>query len=225
MSGLKRREPALTFGGYNITPDEIDRYEVYNIVGPGTNVSHYFLGTSGTANVTAMTLLNFTPDYPRNLQFSILGSSVGQAGSVDVNGRDQFGSSISETLGFGSTDNGGSVVGTRVFAQVANGTIRYGTFAGILGTSRLGFSLVGTTTLFGLPFKVAVTKDVVHIGAVGGTAAISANGGSAGSLVNVAMHAIKSPANVNGTMSIVVWATSKFDATNMGTVANGTQVT
>ena len=225
MSGLKRREPALTFGGYNITPDEIDRYEVYNIVGPGTSAAYYFLGTSGTANTTALVLLNFTPDYPRNVQFSILGSSVGQAGSLDLNGRDQFGSAITETLGFGSTDNGGSVVGTRVFAQVSSGTVRYGTFAGVNGTARVGFSLVGTTTLFGLPFKVAGTKDIVHIGAVGGTDSVSANKGSAGSLVNVAMHAIKSPANVNGTMSIVVWGVSKFDATNMGTVANGTQVT
>ena len=59
-----------------------------------------------------MVITNRTPDWPRNINFALAGTGVGMAGTLDVNGRDQFGASQSESLGFGSADNGGTVVGS-----------------------------------------------------------------------------------------------------------------
>ena len=109
MSGLKKYDPALRFGQLGtqppvgaITPDEVDDYCVYNVINPNIGATWVGTRTSGTADVTAVVIRNAILDYPRNLEFAIAGSSVGMAGSVDVDGRDQFGSVISETMGFGS---------------------------------------------------------------------------------------------------------------------------
>lgn len=229
MSGFKISQPGLRFAAEKISPDEIDRYEVVTIQ-PGTQNSWFFLGTSGTADTPALVLAQRLADWPRNLLFSITGSSVGQAGSLDVNGRDQFGSPISETIGFGSADNGGTTSGTKVFRQVDSGTIRYGTFAGANGTSRLGFDVAGTATLLGLPVKIGGTTDVVSIAVKNMTTAIgsSVNGGTIAAFVNVPMHAIKSPTPLNGTQAIVAWVKTTFDATSgagIATMAGGTQIT
>ncbi len=39
MSGFKKSQPGLAFSGEKITPDEMDRYEIYHIVNPGTTAS------------------------------------------------------------------------------------------------------------------------------------------------------------------------------------------
>lgn len=102
MAGFKRSQPGLAFASEKVTPDEIDMYRQYIIAFPavatGLAQTWYFLGTSGTADTVAITPLRVIADYPRSLEFSITGSSVGMAGSVDVNGRDQFGVVISETI-------------------------------------------------------------------------------------------------------------------------------
>lgn len=235
MSGLKKFEPALRFGGMGtqpsvgqITPDEMDQYKQYVIAFPaaptGLADSWFFLGTSGTANVTAIVPLSFAADYPRNLRFSITGSSVGQAGSIDVNGRDQFGQTVSETIGFGSADNGGTTEGTKVFAQITTGTIRYGTFAGVNGTARLGVGTAGTTALFGLPDRLGASTDIKAITWTTGTGALRTNFGSIGTYTLVSQHAIRSPLNVLGTTIISVLYKSTFNAENIGIAANLPQI-
>lgn len=225
MAGFKKSQPGLRFAAEKITPDEIDRYEIVSVT-PGTAIAWYWLGTSGTADVkNNVTLLNRLPDWPRNIQFNITGSSVGMAGSMDATGRDQFGSLITETIGFGSVDNGGSALGTKVFGEVTSINVRFGTFAGANGTTRIGLSSAGTTTLFGLPVKLQASTDVVWMGANGGTDAISINGGTIGTMVLASQHAIRAVKPVTGTVEYRAWVRSSYNPTDVpiSVVANGTQ--
>ena len=98
--------PSIKVLGQLVTPDEIDRYEIFNVSMPGTaSVWWASAGTSGTADTVAAVVINRLPDYPRNINFALAGSAVGMAGTLDVNGKDQFGVTISESLGFGSANN------------------------------------------------------------------------------------------------------------------------
>jgi len=223
MAGLKRHDPGILFSGVKVTPDEIDRYEVYSLT-PANNIRFWAsAGTAGTASTIALTVLNRLPDYPRNIEFVLAGSATGMAGTLKMNGRDQFGNSISENFGFGSADNGGTVIGTKVFAQLLNGTLYYGTAIGN-GTPQIGFGTMGTTTLFGLPTKLGGTSDVVHIGMTFGTGAITVGNGTIAAFVNVPMHAIMAPATIDGTAQINVWFRTTYDASNDVKIAGGTQV-
>lgn len=239
MSGLKRellglRGSGTTMNGVPtptdaITPDEIDRYEVYTIINPAcaSGLATKWVGTtvvSGTADTRAFVAINAILDYPRNLEFALTGTGVGMAGTATVNGRDQFGGVISEVFGFGSADNGGTVVGTKVFAQYSSGTVLFGTAAGN-GTTRLGVGTLGTTTLFGLPFKLGGTTDVKTITVTAGTGAVTVNGGTIAAYVNVPMHAIQAPLTLAGTYSIQTWVRPTYNSENQGLVANLAQRT
>jgi hypothetical protein len=83
-------EPALRFNltNYAITPDEQDAYVTYTAANVSNDLAFYFLGTAGTAKVQPGTWLTTMPDYPRNAQFSITGTSVGAAGTAIINGKD-----------------------------------------------------------------------------------------------------------------------------------------
>lgn len=224
MSGFKRSQPGLRMAGEKVSPDEIDRYEVITFT-PGTAIAWYWLGTSGTADVKALVPLNFLPDWPRNVQFNIAGSTVGMAGTLDINGFDQFGSTITETVGFGSVDNGGSAIGTKVFGRITSGTVRFGTFAGANGTTRVGFSGAGTTTLFGLPVRLGSSTDVVSIGVSGGTDSVSVNKGTVGTMVVQSISAIRAQTPVTGTAEFRAWIKSSFVPDNVPTVSALTQLT
>jgi len=66
--GLKKHNPGIRFSGIQVTPEEIDRYEVYTIINPSTNEA--FLGTcavAGTSATEALVLDNVLLDYPRSL--------------------------------------------------------------------------------------------------------------------------------------------------------------
>ena len=226
MSGLKGHLHALNVSGghFAVTPDEIDRYEVFNFVNAGT-VANWWAsaGTSGTADTVALAIINRIPDYPRSVQFALAGSAAGMTGTLDINGRDQFGGSITEALTFAGASNGGTVAGTRVFAQVTGGTLRYGTAAGV-GTPAIGF-VPGTACLLGLPVRLQGTTDVVHIGMAAGTGAITVNGGTIASFVNSPMSAVRAPAALTGTQAISVWVTPTFNNQNLVKMSNGTQAT
>ena len=224
MSGLKKHLHALSIAKseYAVVPDEIDRYEVFSIE---PAISATFLasaGTAGTASAIAMVITNRTPDWPRNINFALAGTGVGMAGTLDVNGRDQFGASQSESLGFGSADNGGTVVGSRVFAEITSGTLRYGTAVGN-GTPAIGF-VPGTGCLLGLPVKIAGTTDVVWLGMNAGTGPITYNGGTVAGFVNSTVHAVRPAAAINGTSVISVWVKPSYSFNNQrGIMSNGTQ--
>lgn len=221
MSGLKLYHPDVRFAANKVTPDEMDMYRVYS-VRPAINVRWWAsAGTAGTAASTAFTILNRLPDVPRNINFILAGSATGMAGSIDVDGKDQFGNTISETIGFGSADNGGTVVGTKVFAQVTSGTLRYGTAVGS-GTPQIGF-VPGTNCLLGLPDKIKAATDVLHLGHAVGTGAITYGGGTIAAFVDTGMHAIRPAASLDGTAHITVWYKPSFNPEATPVVANLTQ--
>ena len=234
MSGLKRthfelRTTGTTANGVPtphqaITPDEIDRYEVVTIVNPNTLTAVNWFGTwavAGTAAAAqAMVVRNAISDWPRNAEFSIKGSATGMAGTASVTGRDQFGVSITETFGFGSADNGGTVVGTKVFASVTSATLNFGTAVGN-GTASLGVGTTGTTALFGLPFKVGGTTDLKILSVNAGTGGVTVNGGTIAAFIDVTTHSIKLPVpQTTGTMAITAWLRPTHNAENQGIVAN-----
>jgi hypothetical protein len=223
LSGLKKYEPALRFGQLGteppvgaITPDEIDDYVVYNVINPTQGASGAgaaWVGTTvvaGTSAVEAIVVRNAILDYPRNLEFAIAGSHAAMSGTVVVNGRDQFGSVISESIGITSASNGGTTVGTKVFAHFTSGTVTFGTAVGN-GTSRLGVGTTGTTALFGLPVRLGGTTDVKLLTLTAGTGALSVNGGTIAAFVDQPMSAIKAPVNVTGTYTLSAWVRPTFN--------------
>lgn len=226
MSGLKRNINALQVPKqqFAVTPDEMDRYEVYSIVMPGT-ASNWFAsaGTAGTSATGTAVVINAIPDYPRNLQFSLTGTGVGMAGTFTYNARDQFGSTFQEVLATGTATNGGTVAGTKVVAQFISGTLNYGTAVGA-GTPAIGFCPTGTTCLFGLPTRIRTGTDVVLMSMVAGTGAVTVNGGTIGTMVVVGQHAVRSPLTLTGTQTINVWIRSQFDNSSKYRMTNLGQI-
>ena len=211
MAGFKLTQPALMLADQKITPDEMDAYGVYYVINPSISASWVGTRKSGTADVKGITFNSVILDYPRNLEYAITGSSVGMAGTIAVTGRDQFGVAIAESCGFGSADNGGTVVGTKVFAHVTTGTVTFGTFAGANGTATIGVGTSGTTCVFGLPVKLGGTQDVKILTYSTGTQSKAINGGTVGGFVDATLHGIKSPTNLTGTETYMVWYRSSYD--------------
>lgn len=185
MSGIGESNYAFVQAGAQVAPNEMDRYESYSIIHPSLSAVQLGTVTSATANA-AFVLDNIRPDYPRNVLFSILGVSGGVGGTAVVNGKNQFGENISETFAVGSANGGGSVAGTKIFAQITNGTLTGidGLGGTAIGTARLGYAIgtaAGLVARFGLPTKIKELTDVKRITftsqGVGGTAL---NGGTIG---------------------------------------------
>lgn len=222
MSGLKRNINALQVPKqqFGVTPDEIDRYEVYSIVMPGTASTWWAsAGTAGTAAIGTATIINAIPDYPRNLQFALAGTGVGMAGTFIYSALDQFGSKFQESITFTPATNGGTGAGTKIVGQFLSGTLNYGTAVGN-GTPAIGFVPTGTTALFGLPTRIQVASDVVLMSMVAGTGNITVNGGTIGTMVVAGQHAVRSPLTLTGTQTINVWIRSTFDNSNKYRMSN-----
>jgi len=212
---LKRTHTELRVGSpYRITADETDQYTVYTIAHPTTAALHPLhiasAGTAGTSANNPLVINNRLPDYPRSVQFAIAGSAAGMAGTLTINGKDQFGATISESMSFGTAANGGTVAGTKVFAQFTSGTVNFGTAVGA-GTPSISFN-AGTNALFGLPVRLGAATDVVHLSQTQGTGAITVNGGTIAGFVNVGQSAIRPASTVTGTTVINVWVKSSFVA-------------
>jgi len=225
MGKLKKHDPGVALSGVKVSPDEIDRYEVYTIVNP--SISATWFGTTavaGTAASSALVLISEVADYPRNLLGAVAGSAAGLGGTWVVNGKDQFGNTISEELAITGASNGGTQAGTKVFAQVNSGTFNFGTAVGS-GTTKLGVDITGTTTLFGLPTKIGGTTDVKLLTTTDGTGAAAVNGGTIAAFVDSVQHAIKAPADVVGTRSYCVWFKPTYDASNEKDMAGLDQAT
>lgn len=228
MSGFKTSQPGLAFSGEQISSDEIDRYEVYTIVQPDA-VSTQWFGTTALGSASsskAFVVINAIADYPRNIQLGVgyTGSAAVCVGTATINGKDQFGNVISETITIAdSGTNQGTAQGTKVFAQFTSGTFSFGTLA-VAGTPKLGV-VVGTNCLFGLPVKLQGTGDVVLMGRHVGSGAITVGGGTIGAFVDVGMSAVRSSATVTGTEMINVWVKPSYNPTgNIAKVANLKQV-
>lgn len=234
---LKKNSPALRVGlaghsYFGVSPDEMDAYSVYTISNPATTaLGPLFIASAGSAGTSAATPLvinNKYPDYPRNVNFAIAGSGAGMAGTLTLNGFDQFGSKITEVMSFGTAANGGTVVGTRVFGQFVSGTVNYGTAVGA-GTPSIAFAN-GTACIFGFPVKLGNTTDVVNISMSAGTGPISVGGGTAiGSLIiggNLSpVHGFRPFATFGGTTFFNVWVKSTYAGDNEGEISRLTQAT
>jgi hypothetical protein len=180
--GLKNREPAFQAAGYKITPDEIDRYEVYDVIFPSA------AGTPGTAaagtstQAKALVFDNVYADYPRNITGAVTGTSD-MGGVFVVNGKDQFGENVTETITVATAANGGTTDGTMIFAKFTSGTLTFATGAVGNGTARLVYATAEGTPRFGLPFRIGGTADVKSISWKNNFVTKAINGGTIGAYV------------------------------------------
>lgn len=221
---FKRSQPGIRFSGERVSPDEMDQNFVYTVSNPATTALGTLWvasgGTAGTSAAVALVINNKYPDYPRNVAFNIHGTHAAMGGTLVINGDDQFGSQISETLTLAGSNNGGTMVGTKVFGQFRSGTLYYGTAVGN-GTPNIGLD-GGTSCLFGLPWKIGTTADVISMSMSIGSGPISVGGGTAiGSLVNAGVHAVRPFAAPAASSYINVWVRPSFSSEY--NVAGGTQ--
>lgn len=220
---LKRHYPDIRFSGNLVTPDEIDRYEQYQVINPAISATFFGTAKAGTASqALAIGLGNTRADYPRNVS-AVFSGSAGVYGVVSVTGKDQFGVAQSETLTQAAGTQTAAVVdGTKVFAQVTAATITYGTITGT-GTCSLGVGTVGTTLLFGLPAKIKSVSDVKAITwSESAGIAKPINGGTIASstYVNASAHAFRGSADLEGTMTYSVLFKPSFVAEGVAPMAN-----
>lgn len=161
MPGIKKHDYEFTGDNNRITPDEIDQYRQYVIMNP--SVSATYFGTAASANAVAITAINTRADYPRNMLLSVTGVAGGMGGTAVINGVDQFGGTIQESIGFASAAGGGTQAGTKVFARYTDGTFTPQGLGGTaVGTVSLGvaISTASNSPLFGLLDKLGGTADV-----------------------------------------------------------------
>lgn len=206
MSGLGERFTDVQTGGVQVTPSEIDRYEVYQIMGPMMGTFAWGTAEGTSTQSPTMAFSQVLPDYPRNVEFKILppsGSITG--GTWTLTGKDQFGNVQTETFSIGTAVNGGTAVGTKVFAVFTSA-------AGTLGTSDAGNATTtmypastGTTALFGLPTKIGGSTDVklITFGSTGVAKAV--NGGTIGAFVDTNVHAVKAPNTITTPAGNLTW--------------------
>lgn len=204
-----------------VTPDEIDRYEQYIVLHPGT--SHTAIGTApvGTSTTSqTFVMTNLRPDYPRNLLVDVSGSND-LGGSATINGFDQFGNKITEVIGFGtSVSPGTQKAGTRIFGQVVSGTWTFAVGSAGSGTPALGYAggtAAGLAFLFGLPTKIQKRSDVKTLTWDNNTTTTALLGGSIGgtaanlTLVNLAQHAFTGTSVLALTHAYIVTVKSSWD--------------
>lgn len=212
MGGLKKHHFDFTSGPANqVTPDEIDRYEQYVVINP--SVSATWVGTAAGGTSTqqkALVLINKNLDYPRNLLYGMVGTAD-NGGTWVVNGKNQFGEVIQETVGSGTVAAGTpafAVAGTKIFAQVTSGTFTVATAGVGLGSARIGVAIGTSATAkayLGLPSKISAVSDVKMISWSKEHVQTTLNGGTVDStLVGTTNHTINGTAIMGGTETFVV---------------------
>ena len=215
MSGLRESNYEFVQAGGQVTPNEIDRYERINT--GILSISNTWVGTAASGTATqakALVLINTLLDHPRNLLYGIAGTGDA-GGSWTVNGYDQFGQPINETVALATAAAGTSgVAGTLIFAKVTSGTctLTSDTAGGALG--RVGVA-VGTSTTaafkLGLLTKIASTADVKAITWVKENVVTTLGGGTIGDCVDATNHAFTGTSIMAGTESYNVLLKSTYD--------------
>lgn len=209
--------------GNQVTPDEIDRYEVYSVINPGISATAIGSATAGTVSqVVALGLGNTRMDYPRTLLATWTGSAS-VSGTVAVTGKNQFGEAITENFSLAQgTQTTGSDAGTKIFAQVSGATATFGTGVSGTGTASLGYAIATTDAAFGLPAKIGGTADVKSITWTKDGLAVALNGGTIGAYVGTANHEFSGTETLAGTMTYQVWfkSTWKAKGDSMAKIAN-----
>lgn len=211
MSGLKQSDYAFSQAKQQVTPDEIDRYEQYVISNPSTSATWCGTAAGGTASqAKALVIINKNLDFPRNLLYGVVGTAD-MGGSWTVNGKDQFGQVVSETVALGTAAAGTpavAVAGTQIFAQVTSGTFTVAATGVGAGSARLGVAIGTAATAkywLGLPSKIGAVADVKTIAWTKEHVQTTMNGGTVDStLVSTTTHAIAGTGIMGGTESFTV---------------------
>lgn len=221
MPGLKNHFPDFQFSGNQVASDEMDVYQQYIVTNPTTSATWVGTTAVGTSTqVKALVLINKNLDYPRSLFVTASGSNdIG--GTFVINGKDQFGATISETIGFGTAASPGtSEVGTKIFAQVTSGTWTFAAGSAGSGTPKLGVAVGGTAgslAQFGLPVKIGAVSDVKSITwlktAAGPGVNTTLNGGTISStLVNTTNHSFNGTTPLGTADTFVVTIKSTYNS-------------
>ncbi len=229
MSGLKERLPEVQMG-YKATPDELDQYTQYVVSNPSTSATWCGTCAGGTSTqAKALVIINKNLDYPRNLLYGVVGTAD-MGGAWTVNGKDQFGNVISESVTLGTAAAGTpavAIAGTAIFSQVTSGTFTVATGAVGAGSARLGVA-IGTTPgasndkyWLGLPVKIAAYTDVKAISWNKEHVQTTMNGGTVGTaLVSTTTHAFCGTGVMGGTETFVVTVKSTYDNSGKANLAN-----
>jgi len=217
MSGLGEHNYEFIQAGGQATPNELDRYERINTGILSIDASWFGTAASGTASqARAMVIINKTADFPRNILYGVVGTAD-CGGSWTVNGRDQFGGTITETVALATAAAGTparAVAGTKIFADVASGTFTptSTTVGGALG--RIGAAIGTSTTAafkLGLLTKIGSTADVKSITWTTENVVTTLGGGTPGAYVDATNHAFTGTSIMAGTESYNVLLKSSWD--------------
>jgi len=218
MPGLKKHEPSFRFNSNKVTLDEINKREQYIVSDPGYSSSYIGTAAGGTSTqAKALVLINAAMDYPRNVLYSCVGTAdIG--GTWTINGTDQFGVSVTETVGSGTAAAGTpafGIAGTQIFDTVTSGTF---TVAGVgAGSAAIG-QCIGTGATdkcwFGLPGKLGALADVKTITWTDEDAQTTLSGGTLATAVhiNTTTHAFGGTETVEGTQTYVVSFLSTYNS-------------
>jgi hypothetical protein len=222
--GLKQYHPEFAFSGAQVDTDEIDMYVQYEVYAPGT--SQTAIGTTAVGTSTqakALVLINAVPDYPRNLFVTCSGSND-LGGTFVVNGKDQFGGTITESIGFATVVSPGtSAVGSKIFGAVTSGTWTFAAGSAGSGTPKLGVAYGGTagsTAWFGLPVRIGTVSDVKSISITKNFVPTTLNGGTIDStIVSTSRHAFAGTAVLGTVDSFSVTLKSTYNNVGSSKIA------
>lgn len=221
---LKRHYPDVRFGANQVTPDEIDRYEQYQVINPAISTTFFGSATAGTVSqAVTVGLGNTVADYPRSVALVFTGSAS-VSGTATVTGKNQFGVSQSETLALAQgTQTAGVVDGTLVFAEISACSVAMGTGVSGTGTVSLGVGTTEGKVKFGLPAKLGGVADVKAITwtTESGIPTVL-NGGTVASTdyVDTTNHAFLGSAALEGTTTYSVLFKPSYSADKVAPMAN-----
>lgn len=214
MPGLSEHDPAFQeHVGNRVAPREIDKYDIVTVHHPTDDAQWFGTAAAGTAGqAKAYVVINKYADWPRSLAAGVEGTAD-FGGSWVLNGKDQFGVAITETIAIGTTANGGTTSGTKVFAQVTSGTFTATSDSVGNGTPVVGADVVAAVAMFGLPVKIRALTDVKSIAWINDGTATTVGGGSVvAAHVDTGMHAFRGTETVAITDTLVCWVKSSYDS-------------
>jgi len=232
MSGLNEIGGLYGFaqGDSQVQPRDIDQYHRVNTGILSTSATWIGTAAGGTSTqAQPLVLINTFTDYPRNLLYSQVGTAD-NGGTWTVNGYDQFGQRITETVGNGTVAAGTPAwtkAGTAIFLKVVSGTFTTATAGVGLGSPRIGVA-VGTagTVAFklGLMQKIGGSADVKSITWTTQNVVTTLNGGTIGSLVDATNHAFTGTSIMAGTESYSAILKTSFDNSGRSRLAGTTNL-
>lgn len=214
-SGLKQVLPGMgEYSEKRVTPDEIDSYHRINTGILSISATWFGTAAAGTSTQAAAYVpINRYADYPRNALYAVAGSND-MGGNWTVNGKDQFGNYIRESVTIATAANGATVAGTAIFRQIDSGTFTVTTGAVGAGTPKIGVAIgtaAGVAHKLGLLTKIGGSTDVISITWIKENVPVTMNGGTIGALVDVTNHAFSGTEVMVGTSQFQVLVRPTFD--------------